>query len=410
MLEGGGAEFYPATAPTSIEIKPNKVGYLRDSLASNERTKSDGKLDYLMVFGQGPVLNSETKQKPEPGQADITETAISWMKNAARAAGELYLEGATDKIILTGGKTGGSDYKSEAELMMQILVDEYNVPKESIVLDHEAKNTLENIPLSLNKIDKDNPLRKERPKIGLLGADFHIPRIRTLADIFDIGDAKTFSSEQIFRTIAYKLEATDDPNNIIEARTLHRQLDALLSMNDDLSLPDSRFKPSTSVKDFQQQARESTTSRSTKLSPTLFEKQQGKEKEGFVEKRQLESYFSRGMIDVPEFWFGYIKFLNDNRLAKVIESADGNLLDRFGINKNMPLSEIREKLEPYTNGDEKTGGKRRMLETHYNIDPQSKSATQEKIEVGQGRDKEAAKAHDSLTEIAARLNKLANKK
>lgn len=419
MEEIGAEVIVPKT--TSVEIKPRNPGCLRDLLKSenNERTKPGNELDYLIVFGQGPVLDESTKQKPLTGQSEVKEAAIAWMKNSARAAGELYLEGATKKIILTGGKTGG-DYKgvgkhgqsdermSEAELMKEILVNEYQIPESDIILEDTATNTLQNIPLSLNKIDSERLSDSAKPRIGLLGADFHIPRIRILADLFGISEHKSFSAEQIFRTIAYKLEEKGDVQSIQEARNMHQQLDALLSMNDDLSFPGSRFEQINYLNDFQLGARDKNKpSRSTAMiktgttkNTTLFEIQKGKEKEGFREKREIESYFTRGMIEVPEFWFGYVKFLNDGRLKGLIHQTDQKILDRFGLKRETPIDEIRKILEPYTNGDVEKGGKRLMLEKFYGIE----NTTTAKTNVGLGLDEKAYATHQQLTQIAEKLN------
>lgn len=409
MQEFSGEIIVPKT--TSVEIKPSKSGLLAESLKPNERTQSGHKLDYLLVFGQGPVLDESTKLKPEAGKTGVQETAIAWMKNSARAAGELYLEGATKKIILTGGKTGGSEYKSEAELMRDILVNEYHVPPDDIILEDKATNTLQNIPLSLKKIDELTP-SSVRPRIGLLGADFHIPRIRILADLFGISEHKSFSAEQIFRTIAYKLEEKGDTQSIQEARNMQQQLDALLSMNDDLSFPGSRFPLSENLDQFQATALKSQVSHSTMLSSTLFETQTGKEKEGFKEKRQLESYFTRGMIEVPEFWFGYLKYLNNDRLSAIISQTDDQILNRFGLKKDTPIDKIRVILEPYTNGDQKNGGKRKMLEDHYGLLQKNKDGerhlTIAESTVGEGLDPGSDETHEKLKSIADRLNKIGN--
>lgn len=412
-----------STKPTSVEIKPTKPGLLAENLKPNERTQEQNKLDYLLVFGQGPVLDESTKLKPEAGKIGVQETAIAWMKNSARAAGELYLEGATKKIILTGGKTGG-DYKgitkqsqqdermSEAELMKEILVNEYHVPESDIILEDKATNTLQNIPLSLNKIDSEQLSDSKKPKIGLLGADFHIPRIRLLADIFGISDHKSFSAEQIFRTIAYKLEKSGndsgDMQKINEARVIHQQLESLLSMNDDLSFPGSRLTTTENIDQFQVNALKSQISHSTMLSPTLFETQTGKEKEGFREKRLLESYFTRGMMEVPEFWFGYIKFLNNDRLTALISQTNDEILNRFGLKKDTPIEEIRKILDPYTEGDPKNGGKRKMLEGHYGLLQKDGHLTIAKTVVGEGLDPGSDSAHEKLKLIADRLNMMGN--
>ena len=289
--------------------------------------------------------------------------------------------------------------------MRDVLVSEYHVPVSDIILEDKATNTLQNIPLSLNKIDSEQFPDSPKPKIGLLGADFHIPRIRILADLFGITDHKSFSAEQIFRTIAYKLEEKGDPQSRSEARTIQQQLDSLLSMNDDLSFPESRVEYHPDLKTFQNSVLESNKPKSTVKNATLFEIQTGKEAKGFREKRSLESFFTRGMVEVPEFWFGYIKFLNDDRLKAIVSKTNTDVLDRFGLKKETPIGEIRSILEPYTEGDKNKGGRRKMLEEFYIIE----NNTLAKAKVGEGLDKKALNAHDKLTRIAQRLNNLGNR-
>ncbi len=311
-----------------------------------ERTKTKelgGKqLDYLLVFGQGPVLDGGTKLKPEAGKADVKETAIAWMKNSARAAGELYLEGATKKIILTGGKTGGPEYKSEAELMKEILVKEYHVLESDIILEDKATNTLQNIPLSLNKIDSTTLPDGSKPKIGLLGADFHLSRIRLLAQFFGIESNQAFSTEQIFNLIA---EKTNDIN-------MKQQIHLLLSTNEDLSAPNSRINwPDTTGE-----------SKSALKEVTLFEKQVGSEKKGIIDKMLDENWFTYGLIKEPKYWIGYLGYLqNNNRLLSILNAIDKStpgLLSELNVNIQEDPDKIKEQLLKYT-------GAERVLPTKF---------------------------------------------
>ena len=122
MQESGSDELLPMIV-LPVEIKPKKPGLLAESLSENEKKQTP--LDYLLVFGQGPVLDSETKQGPEPQTQNVKADSILWMKTIARAAGELKLAGGVKKIVFTGGKTGGDNLPSEAQLMKDILVNEY---------------------------------------------------------------------------------------------------------------------------------------------------------------------------------------------------------------------------------------------------------------------------------------------
>lgn len=334
-MQEGVAEIIQ-TKPTSIEIKPSKPGLLRDNLKPNERTQESKKIDYLLVFGQGPVLNETTKMKPVAGQVNVKETAIAWMKNSARAAGELYLEGATKKIILTGGKTGGAEYKSEAELMRDVLVNEYHVPESDIILEDKATNTLQNIPLSLNKIDAGNSSPDSpKPKVGLLGADFHLSRIRLLAKFFGVENSQAFSAEQIFNLIAEKTNNSD----------MKHQIQLILNPNEDLSAPNSRINWSDTSGD----------SKSALKSTTLFEEQKGSEKKGIVDRLLDENWFTFGLLEKPKYWIGYLSFLqNNNRLLSIlnlVNKSSPNLLGELGINIHDEPEKIKISLKKYTEAE-----------------------------------------------------------
>lgn len=143
-------------------------------------------------------------------------------------------------------------------------------------------------------------------------------------------------------------------------------------------------------------------------SPTVFEEQTGNEKVGFFGKRTTESFLTRGMVEVPEFWFGYVQFLNDKRLMDIVSKTDNGILDRFGIKHEMSAEEIRDILKPYTVGKAEKG-KRLGLEEFYGLAQKDDELTKAKFKVGEGRDEKATSVHDRLTAIAEKLNKLGNK-
>lgn len=329
---------------TSLEIKPKKPGILAELLTPNERFNQPP-LDDLIVFGQGPVVNIETKMKPQADNAIVEVEAISWMKSISRAAGELKKAGVVKRIILTGGRTGGESYPSEAELMKKILMEEYGIPEEDIIVENKATNTLENLVYVLNAVDK-NP--EEHKKIGLLGADFHLARIRLLTKLFGINNSQAFSAESIFRLIAYK---SDD-------KLLHHLLDRRLNPNDDLSYPESRLD----WHKFQELATDEKTqqpSKSALKAKTYFEEFSGEEKKGIVVRMRGENQWTYGLLEIPAYWVGYLGYLDDEQKLRTLlsENFSSEVLKGLGINPKAPIENLRQELLLYTKGPDK-GGKR----------------------------------------------------
>ncbi len=345
MLDGALLEsLIPITKAVIPEIKPKKPGLLAEKNQPTPEQIKNPKTKYLVVLGQGPVLNEETMEKPSPGSKDIKETSISWMKTIARAAGELKLAGEIGKIILTGGKTGGEDYHgldkkaenekrlSEAELMKKILIEEYGISEDDIIVEDKATNSLQNFAYSLNKIDSlENPGSKAN--IGFLGADFHLARIRMLAKLFGLNNETAFSAEQVFKKIAQDTEDLD-LLNLINLR---------LNPNEDLSAPNSRINWNDI----------DNTPRSAMKAPSYFEKQKGMEGKGISEKMKDENWYTYGLLEKPTYWIGYIGFLDNNdrlmKLLKSINEIQPDIFHQMDINlEKDEINKIREKLLEYT--------------------------------------------------------------
>lgn len=356
MQESGSDELLPMIV-LPVEIKPKKPGLLAESLSENEKKQTP--LDYLLVFGQGPVLDSETKQGPEPQTQNVKADSILWMKTIARAAGELKLAGGVKKIVFTGGKTGGDNLPSEAQLMKDILVNEYRINETDIIMEDQSGKTPENLARSLNVIDDLKIKSGNNPSIGLLGADFHLPRIRLLAQLFGIDTKHAFSAEQIFKLIA---ERTNDQKML-------QLIDQLLNPNEDLSDPDRKFALKdgntgsrtriTDLQSFQElnsKEQAQQPSKSFVKAKTFFETLSGEEAKGIKYRMLGENWYSQSLLEVPGNWVGYLGLIKENtRLLSVLKQFNELFPNYLSENLKIHLDDsnqtapekIREILEPY---------------------------------------------------------------
>jgi uncharacterized SAM-binding protein YcdF (DUF218 family) len=110
----------------------------------------------------------------------------------ALAAGELYKNKKTAKIIFSGGKTGGENFPSEAAAMRAFMKKAFpEIPDSDIFLEENSKNTQENAE-ELKKITESF----NQKNIAILTVDFHTKRSK---EIFERENMKfeTLSSENI---------------------------------------------------------------------------------------------------------------------------------------------------------------------------------------------------------------------
>lgn len=197
-----------------------------------QETLKSQHFNYTLVFGQGPV--QETDKIPQTGREGLN----FYSRLEAKAAAEMLRHGITDKLILSGGKTGAraqtEDGKTEAELMMDLIktdldIDEagnfYNFKGEAVkfsdavLIENLAKDTLENFVQIVNKfIDKDG---LGKTKMALLGIGFHahatnnlgvggadIGRLEALSSIYKIG-APTYSAEEVLKELVINTHDED---------------------------------------------------------------------------------------------------------------------------------------------------------------------------------------------------------
>ncbi|EBA10449.1 YdcF family protein [Sagittula stellata] len=93
-------------------------------------------------------------------------------RRAAHAAG-LYRSGAVDALLATGGALWGGP--SEAEVIARLCA-EAGVPETALVLEEAARNTRENIALSLPLL-----ARMEARRVVIVTDRAHAPRARLVA-------------------------------------------------------------------------------------------------------------------------------------------------------------------------------------------------------------------------------------
>lgn len=208
----------------------------------NKESLANQKFKYTLVFGQGPV--QEDQKIPQSGREGLN----FYSRLTALSAAEMLKQGITEKVILSGGQTGARagtlEAKTEAELMADVIRrqltsrskdlnyyiangkeiplkdasgnnrskidvdgDVEDAYKDTILIENQAKDTLQNFSFILNKyLDQEsNP----DSSVALLGIGFHahdtysgagIGRLEILADIFDIKGA-VYSAEDILKEL-----------------------------------------------------------------------------------------------------------------------------------------------------------------------------------------------------------------
>jgi len=158
-----------------------------------------------------------------------------WGRQNALAAGYALYAGMSKEVILTGGKTMPGwvkeilpDYfirkwPSEAELMKDVILKYYGKLyerrygksiKQSIIIENQATNTLENIAYSINRKPE---LVSGKLRIGLLCARHHLKRVIMIAHRFSVRESEKgrFCSQDLLRKSDCGND-TFEPNSEVE--------------------------------------------------------------------------------------------------------------------------------------------------------------------------------------------------
>lgn len=264
----------------------------------------------LLIFGQGPVIDKETRTVPQVGRSTPGNEDVNlWSKNLARAASELYKRGQIPQIIVMGGKTGGVEYKSEAELIKEYL-DVEGVPENVIATEEESLDTIANLINMINMKDAQSTQGQE--KYQILGSPYHISRIQILMQLFRIPFSHVFASDEVLRFVARgnKVDSSSWDTNLLT------EIDARLDPNSNL----------------------------------YYQKQQGLEKRDYVDRLIFDDILIRELLEYPESWLGRVADItNSTRQSEILDGVEklwpGILQSKFGINRKLDLpEEIRVKL------------------------------------------------------------------
>lgn len=274
-------------------------------------------LDAILVFGQGPVIEEQTREKAEVAQAKSGSEDINlWSHTLAKAAFELYSRGETREIIIMGGRTGGEGYQSEAGLIAKELHEKYNVPRHAIKTEDKSTNTLENIVNVLNTYIDAGGNYKD---IGILGANQHVGRLRVLMEMFGLSNKHAFSAEEVVRFAARDSKEWDS-KTLLE---IENRLDMVAA------------------------SRVPWSEKDQELGPGYYGTKKGEEQKT-VHRRFLEEDVWRQVLgELPQYWIGYLgRLKNTQRIREILNKQGQNFLEqikrRFGID---PVSDTDESLK-----------------------------------------------------------------
>lgn len=268
----------------------------------------------LLIFGQGPVIDKLTRSLAQEGvDAQGDEDVNFWSKNLALAAVQLYERGQVPEIAVMGGRTGGKQYKSEAELI-KLYLKVAGVPENIVTTEEESTDTIANLINLINTRDSQGYQRGE--KYQILGSPQHISRIQILMQLFKISfsTGQVYSSDEVLRFAARdKPDWEGDPQTHKDLAEVERRLD----------LKDNNL---------------------------YYQRQQGLEKRDYADRLTFDDILSRELLEFPESWLGRAADIeNSARLMEILEQVDKLwpqvLQTKFGINRELDASErIREKL------------------------------------------------------------------
>jgi len=139
-------------------------------------------LDTLVVFGYGPV--ERRGDRPHLN---------AYARLNALAAGMLLSKGHAEHLLITGGRTGGADLPSEAELMGAYVARVFGVSGERMTLEPHATDTVDNLVFTANLLDAAGAATQ---RLGFLALKMHLPRIRYLAELVRL-DGEGLALEEV---------------------------------------------------------------------------------------------------------------------------------------------------------------------------------------------------------------------
>ncbi len=328
------AEFKPPAVISPPEYTPHHVDSLSEYLKDPEVKALPRRPGILLLFGQGPVLNKQTRDKANSVQAgDKTADINYWSKEIASATKALYAAGEGSKVVVMGGKTGGPDFPSEAEFIREYIISDprAEIQTEDVLTEDQSTNTLENLINVCNQYldSPDHPELKDLP-VHVIGSDYHIGRIQLLMELFDIPFNHAFSAESVTRFVAQRYGDVEKLN----------ELDNRLNINTRI---DEHIAEAHGVTEKQVTVNEP---------PDYFDKQKGSEtteKKPTITRLLEEDLWTRFLLSEPAYWVGTLSTItSDARLQRILDNISEVMPDwekPIGVDLTQDLETVRTQLK-----------------------------------------------------------------
>ena len=299
----------PQVAESQREVD-QKLANVRDELAKAREQEPFGP-ETVLIFGQGPVIT-------EPH-----ERINYWSKDLAKAGATLYKSnekfGRKTRFVVLGGKTGGEDHSSEANLIDKEM-EELGIPQDAREREELSNDTIENIVNYLNMFDEGGDVNK---KVSILCAPYHSARTQVITQLFRVNVENVYQSTELERYAARLPEGATMPT-LDSEKWDHGKLQNLEDMVD--------------IND-----------------PTKFSSKQSLREQRAVDDRYVkDDMWTRELLEYPEKWLPYVGKLNNGERIKAIlaqfeELYPDQLRDKFGITvpdsfDEATLADIKTKL------------------------------------------------------------------
>lgn len=334
LIFEGSSGAQTATLNSTASEKPpvtNPLNELIERTQTKEPEKTTAKK--ILLFGQGPVINSESRLKSnDPTNTSGSEAINFWSEDIVKAAVELYRQDPNTEFIVMGGQTGGDAYKSEAYLIGEMLQKE-QIPAGVIRLEQQSSDTVENIVNYLNLYSD-----KQKVSFDAVCAPYHTMRLKLLTKLFNIQTETIYRSDAVLReSIGRNFDWTQSINSEKNRRLLEQlnELDNRLDLNDVNPNPD---KPKKTV---------------------YFDKQKGTEQRTVNDRWVTDDVLMRELIEFPEKWLSYLPRLNDDQqIRTILENAKdwytyhdehgqqrNYLTERLGFDVLGDIEEVKKRLK-----------------------------------------------------------------
>lgn len=326
-------EFQPPAVISSPESTHQHIDSLGEYLKDPEVKALPRRPGILLLFGQGPVLNKETRDKASAVTEGDTSADINyWSKEIASATKALYAAGEGSKIVVMGGKTGGDEYPSEAEFIQEYITADprAEINPADVLTEDQSTNTLENLINVCNQYldSPDHPELKDLP-IHVIGSDYHIGRIQLLMELFDIPFNHAFSAESVTRFVAQRYGDLEKLNELDDRLNINTRIDEQIA--------EARGGASEHI--------------DVNEPPDYFDKQKGTdttEKKPTITRLLEEDLWTRFLLSEPAYWVGTLATIrSDDRLKGILANLSEIMPgweQQIGIDLSNDLETIKAQL------------------------------------------------------------------